>query len=291
MHADSYFRIGKTHKVCQDYALHGRAEAPPEFPDDEGFSKAFAIVSDGCSSSPDTDFGSRLIARAAVSVMPDGYNQLRCVQVAETWREAVQLPQNALDATLMALWQESPDRIEATVSGDGVLAARRTDGTYEWVVIEYLPGTDGRSAPAYLSYTLDAGRLDQYLTSAYCTRKVTRFLQPPGGEVQECESYEDRLLVSDLDEFIYDLSFETANYSFVSVLSDGAQSFQRKNDSGRYTPIPLVEVLGQVLHIKGSGKGQFITRRCNRFFTEFCPSNGWEHNDDFSMAAIWCRET
>ena len=53
--ADAHFSIGKTHRVCEDYARAGL------LPD----GRAFAIVSDGCSSSPDTDFGSRLMTIAA----------------------------------------------------------------------------------------------------------------------------------------------------------------------------------------------------------------------------------
>ena len=51
MKADAYFEIGATHLVCQDYAL---AFANNEY--------AYAIVSDGCTSSPNTDIGARLIS-------------------------------------------------------------------------------------------------------------------------------------------------------------------------------------------------------------------------------------
>jgi len=47
MIADHHFCIGKTHKVCEDYATSGITE--------DGVT--YAIASDGCSSSKDTDFG------------------------------------------------------------------------------------------------------------------------------------------------------------------------------------------------------------------------------------------
>ena len=47
MTSDSFFAIGKAHTVCEDYARDGK------IPDTE---RVFAIVSDGCSSSPDTDW-------------------------------------------------------------------------------------------------------------------------------------------------------------------------------------------------------------------------------------------
>ena len=46
VYSDSYFKIGKTHLICQDYALH---------------SEGHISLSDGCSSSPNTDIGSRLL--------------------------------------------------------------------------------------------------------------------------------------------------------------------------------------------------------------------------------------
>ena len=65
MNADSAFRMGSTHAVCQDYAVasawtaaaHTDGAAPPPRP--------YIILSDGCSSTPDTDVGARLLVKAA----------------------------------------------------------------------------------------------------------------------------------------------------------------------------------------------------------------------------------
>ena len=54
MNANSTFSIGKNHIVCEDYAL---AYTGPII--------TYAIVSDGCSSSPDVDFGARCLAMSA----------------------------------------------------------------------------------------------------------------------------------------------------------------------------------------------------------------------------------
>ena len=51
---DHLFWAGDSHKVNQDYCLSGSKSG-----------LHYAIVSDGCSSSPDTDFGSRILAKAA----------------------------------------------------------------------------------------------------------------------------------------------------------------------------------------------------------------------------------
>src|SRR5215203_2249321 len=52
MNTDCFFNIGATHSVCQDYVV-----ASP-----------YLILSDGCSSSPDTDIGARLLVKAAERV-------------------------------------------------------------------------------------------------------------------------------------------------------------------------------------------------------------------------------
>lgn len=282
MHADSHFAIGKTHKVCQDYAASGKAGG-----------RAFASVSDGCSSSPDTDFGSRLLTRAAVALIPERLNSYRAVQDADTWRRTLGLSHLSLDATLLALFERADGNIGLTASGDGLVAARRKDGTFEWWLIEFLPGESGRSAPGYLSYLLDPfDRLKTYLTSGYSTRRVTRFVQRPGQSPEERENVVEPLHGQpevNPAVFVYEMTLVASEYDFVAVCSDGVQSFQTKDSQGRVVPVALPLVLAEVLAIK-RGEGDFITRRVNRFLTRFCEQNGWWHHDDFSMAAIWCGE-
>src|SRR5437868_4207156 len=57
MNSDCAFQIGAAHTVCQDYAV-AHSGVP-----------AYAILADGCSSSPDTDIGARLLVKAAQTVI------------------------------------------------------------------------------------------------------------------------------------------------------------------------------------------------------------------------------
>ncbi len=59
MITDSYFRIGSSHHVCQDYAMHG---------------ECFSIIADGCSSGGKVDFGARLYAQAAANFLQENNN-------------------------------------------------------------------------------------------------------------------------------------------------------------------------------------------------------------------------
>jgi hypothetical protein len=54
MNSDSYFEIGSTHMVCQDYALHGQVK-----------DMVYAIVSDGCSEAPHSEIGAQIMCHVA----------------------------------------------------------------------------------------------------------------------------------------------------------------------------------------------------------------------------------
>ena len=54
MNSDSYFEIGSTHMVCQDYALHGQID-----------NMVYAIVSDGCSQAPHSEIGAQIMCHVA----------------------------------------------------------------------------------------------------------------------------------------------------------------------------------------------------------------------------------
>ena len=60
MNADSVFNIGATHAVCQDYVIARSGETTFGSPN----AGPYIILSDGCSSSPDTDMGARLLVKA-----------------------------------------------------------------------------------------------------------------------------------------------------------------------------------------------------------------------------------
>ena len=67
MNANSAINIGATHSLCEDYVI---AQS-------EGH---YVILSDCCSSSPDTDIGARLLVKAAENILTkqavDGVEQL-----------------------------------------------------------------------------------------------------------------------------------------------------------------------------------------------------------------------
>jgi len=254
MTADAYFAIGRTHDVCQDYAL-----ASDDVP------KTWALVSDGCSSSPASDIGARLLGRAAAHALERG--RLAPTQViakAARMVDALGMARSCLDATLA--WVVRDEGITtATIIGDGVVAARRCDGGIDaWVV------TDRDGAPAYPSYLLDRERLGDYL-SQHGRRIVKR--------------YRDGVLVDVGHEHLraapYSLQLTLEAHPVVVVLSDGVTSFQKDGE-----PVAVTEVLERLLAVKTS-RGRFMARRCRRFLRREAPALGWRHDDDLAAAAIW----
>jgi len=270
--ADAFFAVGKTHTVCQDYA---RAELDPDM-------RPYIVVCDGCSSSPDTDFGARLLAAAAIHRMhadPDASLSSREEAIlfrADATAGALGLPRTCLDATLLTATLASDGQVRVSMRGDGVVAGRLRDGTLVIHRVEH-----ARGAPRYLSYDLDQDRLADYRAQF--------------GDVSSVASFSthgpDRAWSPDtqFNDHPDDWVFPADRFDLVVLLSDGASSFQRvveTSTSRSLETVPLEDVVAQILDIKGFA-GAFLKRRCHKFLTKFCAERRWQHADDFSAAAIW----
>jgi hypothetical protein len=144
MEADAHFVMGTSHGVCQDYALAGLAGT-----------RWIALVCDGCSSSPDTDFGSRVLARAFLAALLREVPAVEAIdqalETAHTIAEQLRLPEDALDTTLCG-WLVNAGTAHGFIHGDGVLAIRSAAG------LEVHHATQPANAPDYPSYRMNVGR-------------------------------------------------------------------------------------------------------------------------------------
>jgi len=284
MNADFFFSIGKTHEVCQDYAKSGTLER----------CGTYAIVSDGCSSSPDTDFGARFMTMAAIHYrsvygetcggVPFSSRTFDPAWIAWRASEMVRPPLSSqcLDATLLGIFEE-PEGVVVAVAGDGTVIARRRDQGLEIKDFDFL------GAPGYPSYLRNPARLEAYYKEGYGQRIVTSY--PGDSDLNPVPRTDIYWFSPDFPEKkqynIFDgpcalLYFPKDKYEMVMVVSDGAHSFQ---DAATLNPIPLLEVLDNLVGIK-SYTGQFVTRRC-KAFEKFCAKQGWHHNDDLGVAAVY----
>lgn len=258
MNTDAYFTIGSSHTVCQDYARAGQG---------------YAFVSDGCSGSPDTDIGARLLVLGAANL----YQQSKMFDLNNATRKALLfLPEGVsrqcLDATLLSLTQWGGD-VLLGVAGDGVYAALRRDGVLEVMEIEF-----SGNAPAYPIYLFEPERLQRYLSQT-------------GWGVRRTRKYLDGRLVGETSEQLREsgmcghfAAFPCKDYRAVFAFTDGVHSFQRKNENG-IEPVPMLEVVQHLTAIK-SFTGQFMQRRVRAFLDRHCKQHGWTHYDDLGCAAI-----
>lgn len=264
MQLDSFFIIGKSHKVCEDYALCNSA------------SHNFFGVSDGCSSSKDTDFGSRILLKSFeqnTSFMFDRkYIEAiwaRAVNITDT----LKMPVTCLDATINIGYNtqvEGVDAIQVICIGDGFIVAQMNDNSFELIEIEY-----DQNAPYYLSYVFDTDRKKQYMAQNQ-KKKVT------------IKEYNENLELTDeypsttdenikVDEFSK-LWFPTSVYKSVSLFSDGLKTFIPHDQTKQ--KIPLAKIVKELISFPIIN-GEFVKRRCMKFIKTY-PEHAFY--DDVSMA-------
>jgi hypothetical protein len=277
--ADSCFFQGASHAVCEDYARSGIT------PD----GRPYAIVSDGCSSSTDTDFGARFLARAAELRILDSPSVFTAESVAWQARSmclAAGLHPKCLDATL--LWIEKvPNGLRAVMNGDGIIGAKPRDGKdlVLWKV-EYTfdnpTATERVGAPAYPSYHLEANRKKDYHKQ---TRRGTRQIQCNAEKGYPDPNICLQRLLDGFDP--YSKIFSEDYYEFVFIATDGGGSFQQKEDAHLPSSVAHDIVIPCMLEKVAAGREGSLTRRCNRFLKHEAPILGWFHYDDFAIGGIW----
>jgi hypothetical protein len=258
MNTDSYFAIGKASLICQDYAFHDNGKLP------------FGLVADGSSTSPHTDFGARLLALAGVERLTMWGDCLKSQWVIHRAQEGVDetfLPHRCLDSTLGAVFRTLEGTVRAIMTGDGIIIARRRGSE----VVEHWNIEFNEGAPGYLSYQVNAKRLSQYLSQGLGQRTVTHFIS--GG-------LEDAKRSSVADDFDFVVEFDPKVYDLVMIASSGLNSFQR---AGCW--VPLQAVVPHLTPIQDF-QGKYLVQRMRQFLTEWCPANGWHHEDDVSVAAL-----
>jgi hypothetical protein len=197
----------------------------------------------------------------------------------------------------MAYWNGTDERegdVIVEMRGDGVVAARRHDGSFVIYVVDHV-----ENAPYYLNYMMDEYREAGYrkkfgfdfTIKSYDSRTgwspAVRYSPTPNPKL----SLVSRPLLAESghpDPW----TFVAEAFDLVVVMSDGVQSFQKCVETGTSRTsedVPVEDVVEQVLAIKTT-TGKFLERRCKKFLHKFCVKNRWQHADDFSAAAIWMEK-
>ena len=181
MNADHAFFIGNTHTVCQDYAISQVVDGG-----------AYAIVSDGCSSSPDVDFGARALALSAKRTLakggsdclPDLFGKIT-IDNLRNLDTTFPLHPQALDATLLVAWIKDK-QFKVHMFGDGIFF-HQTSTTLRIVHVDFESNT-----PAYLSYYLDPMRMKRYEDTVFGSKRIIDMnIYRSGGGAKDTLTTED----------------------------------------------------------------------------------------------------
>ena len=258
-HADCAFHIGAQHLrtglPCQDYAV---ANALGD--------RAYAVVSDGCSSGGRTDVGARLIALGAAKALREEY-RIDPTHIALEAARTFDLVKNDMLATCLSL-SVGPDGVKMLVQGDGVTASMDSDGRVLMRRMDW-----SLNMPCYPIYSDD-----QY----------AQFIAAQGGS--EAEAFHVQLCLNDDKEGVtihrrVDKSVGGYLYGFdvlprtVAIFSDGVTQVDG---------MEWQDVVCELMSFK-SVEGDFVKRRLNRFLRD-AEKRGRGPIDDIAMAAIVVEE-
>jgi hypothetical protein len=278
MNCDVAFAMGRSHRVCQDYARCNttwrdasmRTDPLAEYLPD---GKPYIILADGCSSSQDSDFGSRLLVKYAENFLGHPDFHASVIAAADATAKSMGLADTALDATLLTAryTEQKCDGIEVSVYGDGVVAAKDKDGKIEVASISYPSGY-----PRYLSYSLSEKRTAHLLSHTQGNkRQQVHYNILPDGTVEE-------VLTCSFDDPVYSVYVPAGRYEWVALFSDGVFSFQG-DDAPKMT-----DVVKKLTTFKGAIGGEFVQRSLNVLMRE-CKEKKWTHYDDLSVGVIYLK--
>lgn len=264
IHVDSFMTQGKSHKVCEDYALSANNEFH------------LFSVSDGCSSSKNTDFGSRILSKVLESSiqfpMFNGMTDDIILPLSvNLWMKSndvvhlLKMDNKCLDATLVFGYVKD-GKVMITMIGDGCFVVEDQTGMIKYFDVEY-----DQNAPFYLSYMFDKDRETAY-RALNQIKKVTTTIYWSDGT----ESTGSHNSSNDIERFAFDLN----NVKTISLFTDGVKSLIPNNQK---TPKkPIKEVINDLVHFPVPN-GEFVNRRCLKFIKT---NPDYSFFDDFSMATL-----
>ncbi len=286
MNTDCAFYIGTTHNICQDYALAGNNSI---------------VVSDGCSGSPSSDIGSRVLSITAMNKMAEldglqNFDEKECILLARPAIKILNMPNECLDATLLAAVSYG-DSVQAMCCGDGVIAIKTRDK--DMIIINRVYENN---YPYYINYLYDqTGRFKNWEQN-HCEEKIYASNINKDGEVVRFEKelkYNSRInsidggdigvfRQIDLNHRIMIEITDKKDIEYIAIMSDGVHSFYETimTDTSRCNKsLNYIDVVKELLSFKNFNTS-FVQRRINKF-RKNCAKKNWGNADDVSLAVIY----
>jgi hypothetical protein len=260
---DTFSKIGKSHQVCEDYIFSG--DDPVKY----------IILSDGCSSSKNTEMGARILCHLAKQYLryrKDDYRfpyldydemGLWIIHNAELTAKHMGLEKTCLDATLIVAF-EFKAKVHVYIFGDGTIVTQNQDGMTSVSEIEFTS-----NAPYYLSYKIDPERMASF-------HKMGQDLII-------------KTTITNINEnkYAYDFKcrfkFRLEKFPKILIASDGMSSFIKNGE-----PEQTLNIANEFLNFK-STKGEFLKRRLKRALKVY-EKNGLYNYDDLSVGGFLYEE-
>lgn len=271
---DSFFTMGKQHFVCEDYVFTSTD------------AKA-AFLSDGCSSSPHTDLGARLLCLCGAETLIKDHKQYptgsrssyislgldTIIKASNLLSSFSEIPKEALDATLITASVNKDNQVLIYTYGDGNVALKFKDTPLIVNNYSFLG-----NAPYYLNYDLgdNLSRLKVY-HETMSESNALKHIEAVGEDIRIVEREYNSPNIIHIED--------TENLEMVAIMSDGVESFSSVN-TRMY--IPIYEVIAELLDFKTT-MGEFVKRRSRAVVKKYAKDQIY-HNDDLSIAVMLFEE-
>ncbi|MBF0118834.1 MAG: protein phosphatase 2C domain-containing protein [Desulfobacterales bacterium] len=228
VNSDSYFCMGSTHKICEDYAISGLTP------------RSYVILSDGCSSAKHTDVGSRILCHLTEKILvkenifnPDVFIK-NILKSMESALNLLGMQTNNFYGTLVLAYEEN-DMVKVVIFGDGSVITVDREGHV--MLHNVLFNTN---APDYLAY-----HLDEKFKKAYQMTNT----------IKSINQYEYELFKPIV------MKFPMSNFETIAIASDGLNSFIPKGK------LSDVEIARKFVSFKNFN-GEYVKRRAAKAIKE-----------------------
>lgn len=255
IYVDSVLALGKLHTICQDYVTVSNSDIP------------YIILSDGCSSSPDTDIGARIVAIQAKNNLIN--TEIENIDIEQFCKDIfkksidivrqMQLSDTSIDCTLMVAYIIN-EKLHYFVIGDGIVAFKK----------------EGLTTIQHFSFHEENVFYGNYFNSEYRFDLMEKSKIKPllTTIIKTDEIHSTKELLKD---YIYYNSIDIDNLEYFFISSDGLLSCSSdKAESIKY--------FNEFLNFKNL-KGEFIKRRFHHW-NKNLNKEGVQHADDVSIAAF-----
>lgn len=260
---DTFSEIGSQHKICEDYCI----QQTDPFP--------LLILSDGCSSSRDTDMGARIICHLTKQYMLQNKNFIDkitpqqlgdwVIHNAQLAAKNLGLTEECLDATLIVAYHVPKDNcVRIFMYGDGDIIHQDSQGNIYRYNINYTP-----NAPYYLSY-----KINYFRNVEYYKMKVDKTLLL-NGVVTDTIAYDN--------PYVMNISLDMEDFPKILLCTDGIESFLK--DTVNHVGEPeLNYILHEFFSFKTTA-GEFLKRRMANALKKLT-NEKFSHYDDLTIGAI-----